>query len=682
MDTARIDALPRAARVARRWASRSATWLWLPVVISSWACSDDDPPVVDVNANGGSAGEEGTAGSGLDAGAAGAGVDPDAPAPGLRAAVTLEDDALAREALALLGSAAVGASGSCRTCHSIGRPTLTRWSQLTRDFVTDCLTDPTLSSQARIDAAYSCIERHATESTAFEAADFGIYAAAAHLPWFTYLFEHASTLPADRAAELERFVARVGMPRTGQRWTQAQFDTVAEWFARGTPQLFELVPEDAGEDCTAGLDPALATHVADMAVNGWRAKNEEVPLLMYGCEGAQRGAACLTDLPLARDEGANMNWDAVPGTRTVLLHDNSDSLSTYWSRSSADGRFIGSGLLDVNNSGFSGQILDLAENVSIDANFAYDATFFPDNSGFLLQQGAASGEGAPPDGSVGSDETALVCDQSVLAGDPGQLTGNENECVELRGEIGLYQQLAKAVDGDDYLVVHGAYESDDGGFFRPVLTNPSAAFDADSVQTLTPMINQGSGFESGTPIRVSTPRQGDPILSPSGRLLVTRIKGREVAGFIDGADVVTAEQSGYALYSLSATVGAGGNRAEIEDVGRVCLTGGKAVFSFDERWMVLHHYVTDEDATELGFSGADDPGFQDYTQLGASNLYLVDLLTGAARRITNTQPGQYALFPHFRSDGWIYFVVRTLDGNEYFVASDAALILESSGAEE
>ncbi len=209
-----------------------------------------------------------------------------------------------------------------------------------------------------------------------------------------------------------------------------------------------------------------------------------------------------------------------------------------------------------------------------------------------------------------------------------------------------------------------------------------SAFDADSVQTLTPMINQGSGFESGTPIRVSTPRQGDPILSPSGRLLVTRIKGREVAGFIDGADVVTAEQSGYALYSLSATVGAGGNRAEIEDVGRVCLTGGKAVFSFDERWMVLHHYVTDEDATELGFSGADDPGFQDYTQLGASNLYLVDLLTGAARRITNTQPGQYALFPHFRSDGWIYFVVRTLDGNEYFVASDAALILESSGAEE
>jgi hypothetical protein len=41
------------------------------------------------------------------------------------------------------------------------------------------------------------------------------------------------------------------------------------------------------------------------------------------------------------------------------------------------------------------------------------------------------------------------------------------------------------------------------------------------------------------------------------------------------------------------------------------------------------------------------------------------------------QPGQYALFPHFRSDGWIYFMVRTFGGEtEYVVASDAALLLE------
>ncbi|MEM6962813.1 MAG: hypothetical protein AAF550_13890 [Myxococcota bacterium] len=43
-------------------------------------------------------------------------------------------------------------------------------------------------------------------------------------------------------------------------------------------------------------------------------------------------------------------------------------------------------------------------------------------------------------------------------------------------------------------------------------------------------------------------------------------------------------------------------------------------------------------------------------------------------------PGQYALFPHFRSDGWIYFIVRdpyddALSG-EYVVASDAVLRLQ------
>jgi hypothetical protein len=36
--------------------------------------------------------------------------------------------------------------------------------------------------------------------------------------------------------------------------------------------------------------------------------------------------------------------------------------------------------------------------------------------------------------------------------------------------------------------------------------------------------------------------------------------------------------------------------------------------------------------------------------------------------------GQYALYPHFRSDGWFYFLVRDKNTNhEYAVASDAAL---------
>jgi len=42
--------------------------------------------------------------------------------------------------------------------------------------------------------------------------------------------------------------------------------------------------------------------------------------------------------------------------------------------------------------------------------------------------------------------------------------------------------------------------------------------------------------------------------------------------------------------------------------------------------------------------------------------------------VTNVKAGQMAIFPHFRSDGWIYFLVRDLNSSkEYVVASDAAL---------
>jgi hypothetical protein len=225
-------------------------------------------------------------------------------------------------------------------------------------------------------------------------------------------------------------------------------------------------------------------------------------------------------------------------------------------------------------------------------------------------------------------------------------------------------------------VVFGAYDSDNGGN-SPVLGNPSAAFASDSFTTLTPMINRGSSFEPGPSTRVPTPLQGDPMLSPSGRLLVTRLKGREFTTRVDGRDIVTAEQSGYALQLLTTERDGDDWSASLADVGRVCKTGGKAVVSYDERWMVFHHYVTGADAAELGFESAEDPAFERYLELGASNLYLADLRDGSVHLITQMEPGQYALFPDFRSDGWIYFVVRTLGGDEWFAASDAALLLEN-----
>ncbi|MEO8185054.1 MAG: hypothetical protein ABI895_40125 [Deltaproteobacteria bacterium] len=593
--------------------------------------------------------------------------------PPLRDPLALADVELAPQALSLLDN-------SCSNCHSLGRPTLTRWAQLTREFTTDCLSNTELPDQPAVDAMRACFSQRAGNAAA-SPLSFGVYAAAARLPWFSFLFQHTP----DGANAQSDFVNHVAMPRAGQPWTQAEFDVVAEWFARQLPGLFDLVPADSGEDCVPGLAPYLGSYLDQLAVTGWRAKNAQVPLLMYGCGAGQSGTACLHTLPRAGlDVAYGAGWE-LPGTTIRILHDNSASVSNYWSRASADGRYIGSGLnVPLGEAGeYGGQVIDLdRQGAVIAGDFAYDATFFPDNSGFLMQRAVnddADDPGAPTSGSVETDAVAMICSQSVLAGTPAptEITGTEPECTLIEDTFGLYQQTAKSVDGDDYWVVHGSYEGDNGGFSE-VLEEPWADFGTSSTTTLTPLVNQGNGFEAGDAAQVATPHMGDPMLSPSGGLLVLRVKGQVISSYDgEGNPVATADQSGYALYSVDKSNGSAS--AAVHDLGRVCLTGGKATFSYDERWLVFHHYVLPTDAVDLGFSGPNDPTFtSQYGTYGSSNLMLVDLRTGAAQRITTMQPGQYALFPHFRSDGWIYFVVRTLDGEEYYAASDAALVSEAA----
>ena len=602
---------------------------------------------------------------------------PDAPGgwgttPALRNTVTLSDADLASQALGLL-------SNTCSSCHTLDRTQLTHWAQLTKDFATGCLANTALPDQGSVDAMLACFQQRANAG-AKQPSQFGIYAAAARLPWFSFLFQHS----AGGASAQSSFVSSAGMPLAGTPLTQAEFDVVAEWYARKLPRLFDLVPEDQGETCSAGLDTSLNNYLDQIAVTGWRAKNAQVPLLMYGCQQGQSGSLCLSTLPRAAAEAFSAGWESAPGTQIRILYDNSATLSNYWSRCSPDGRYIGSGLSQPRN-GHSGQIIDLQGPTLIEGAFAYDATFFPDNSGFLMQREVNDDGplGAPTDGSVAPNAQALVCEQSVLSDAsvvsaiPPAVTGEEPKCGVVDGKFGLYQQTSKSVDGSDYWVVHGSYEGDSGGFTE-VLEEPYAAFGPHSTTTLTPLVNQGNGdFVAGAGVHIETPHMGDPMLSPSGGLMVMRVKGPDYSTMIEGSPVTTSSQSGYAIYAVDKST-SGGSSAALHDLGRICLQGGKATFSYDERFLVLHHYVLPSDATDLGFTGPSDSAFQaSYGAKGASNLVLVDLRTGTATRITNMHAGQYALFPHFRSDGWIYFVVRTTDGEEYYAASDAALVAEA-----
>ena len=139
---------------------------------------------------------------------------------------------------------------------------------------------------------------------------------------------------------------------------------------------------------------------------------------------------------------------------------------------------------------------------------------------------------------------------------------------------------------------------------------------------------------------MDSPFEGDSVLSPSGRLVISRLAGPEGVGL------------GYVIRKVEYPVFGDSYSVRVDqEVARVCAQGAKANISFDERFFITHTYEN-----------------------GASNIYIYDFKIGTMFQATNLPAGAYALFPHFRSDGWFYFLVRQGDA-EWILASDAALQL-------
>jgi hypothetical protein len=566
-------------------------------------------------------------------------------APPLYNPVALPDDTLAVQALQLLGSEDAGGTRNCNECHALMRGTLRSWRSLSEASRTTCLTDLEVSSPETARSMLDCLKAKPDRSSSpFLASKLGIYAAAAPLPWFEYVFKQAYGDAWE--SELAAFKGRVGMPRGDHApLTQPEFDIVAEWFARGLPRLDETLPEDPPPTtCSNAISAGVARYVAETKLTGWRAVNAENGILMHGCGDAVDPRECLTSYPRVGDFPFGATWESLPGASLRLLH-NTRYSSAWWTRSSADGRFVGHGSY---SGGFSAAIIDLQQDRTIPVNAFYDPGFFPDNSGLVFQGDAAS-----------------FCAQSVLTASPSQLTLTEPGCTTT-DQVGLYQHVGASLGGGDYWAVESEWSGDNGGH-EPTHGDAPAQFSSHGRTRLTPMIHTGDRFTPGTTVYAPTPFEGDSVISPSGRLLVSRLAGSGE------------RQLGYVLRRLIATPGPDGYTVETPELARYCVSGAKPAFSYDERWMVSHHYVGNEDAVSLGFTGPADPAFQQYRSQGASNVYLLDLLTGTQYRVTMMAPGQYALYPHFRSDGWLYFVVRTLGTEgEHIVASDAALMLEST----
>jgi hypothetical protein len=555
--------------------------------------------------------------------------------PPFRNPVDVPDADLGRAVLALMGAPVEGSVENCNRCHGLTRESLRDWLALGNQALAKCLVGSAVTDRIKARGMIDCLRIQPSDPDSdFSPAKLGVYTTAAHLSWFAYLFELAYGDGAPAAYQL--FRDRVAMPRGDlPLMDQPRFDLVAEYFARGLPLLDELLPgEPDPGGCTVEVTGAVATHVAEMALSGWRAVNRDSGILMHGCGGAGSPRECLATSPRVPE------WESLASTAVRRLGSVPYS-SAFWTRSSADGRFVAHGRTSGT---LRSAFVDLQTSRVIPARAFYDPGFFPDNSGFAFQS-----------------SRALFCPHEVLSAGPLQVNFTEPGCTSNQ-QVGLYQHLGAALGGGDYWVVDSQFVSDNGGN-SPTLSDPRAPFSADATSSLTPMIHQGNRFLPGTSVAVETPLEGDSVLSPSARLLITRVAGEED------------RQLGFMLRRVDATATPGGYEVLVPEVARYCVNGGKPGFSFDERWITYHHYVQDEDAVDLGFTGPDDPGFAPYRTRGAANVYVMDLLVGEGRRVTRMRPGEYALFPHFRSDGWIYFMVRPPGPGEIIAATDAALVL-------
>ncbi len=576
--------------------------------------------------------------------------------PVLRNPVDLPDLELAQQAAALLG---VGGGKNCDRCHALSRERLRAWDSESDAAESACLTNnlsPTTQGQAA--GIVDCFrDTPGVVTSGWPPHRLGIYNTAARLAWFEYVFRLA--FGPSWQAELDDFVGEAAMPRSdlGQL-TQGEFDLVAEWFARDLPQLDAVVPADPPPtQCTTTITAEVQTHVTTMATQGWRQRNADEGILMFGCQGATEPRDCLATYPRAGATEETMGWTDVEPTTTVRVLREHTYASNYWTRSSADGRYVSHGGSPVASQTYRSTVVDLARDVNVPAAALYDPGFWPDNSGFALQGGSSGGG------------SARFCEQSLLGSEPAMITFSEPQCRRTSA-VGLYQHMG-AAPGGDYWTVDGQFDNDNGGRMNstnPQLRDVNASANSESDIDLTAMVHTGTQFVPRATISVPLPHEGDVIMSPSARLLVSRVSG---AGD---------SQAGYILRRLVATPAGSTYTINVPEIARYCLRGGKPAVSFDERWMVFHHYVESGDWAALGYAAADDPGFlalRDAQTGGAANLFLLELATGTVRRITTMQAGQYALYPHFRSDGWIYFIVRDRNRDrEWIAASDAALVYE------
>jgi hypothetical protein len=580
------------------------------------------------------------------------------------AAATEEDEA--RGALRILGSKLQNeerGEATCNNCHDPNKLTLKKWAgdyKKTMDFISD--------ESKSVDERINYMRRNpADPGSGFAPAKLGILTAGTHFsPGSTVnqerhptVFKQAKLLAKlfeGKAEMYARFKSDTLMPieTSYDRLSAGEFEKIVSWVDKGMPKLDQLLVEEPRPTTCVDDFAGLKEHVRAVKSTSWAAVNRDARMPMFACASDnslecfnQKTAAGKDIFPESRTVETSKSW--ATGEDKLRVVRALEYKTFFWMRTSADGRFVANGGGPrIDNTG--AVIADIAAALDpagpktrdIGVNASYDPDFFPANQGFMFQGGGK------------------FCSLSILKNPATtKISLDEPQCSKL-DSVGLYQTVGQ-VSGDnaisDIFVVNSKFASDNPGLNASdkdltLTAGPEAAI---VVHVAVARGNDADGgYQVKQNVSLPTPFKGDAMMSRSGQLVGTRVAGETKA-------------LGYSVDKVTFQPGGEGYRFSLRQTGRICMPGNKANFSFDERFLVTHHYLTREDFDS-------DAAWAPYKSKGASDVYLADFVTGKKTRITRMAPGQFAVFPHFRSDGWLYFLVRDANtSKETVVAADTAI---------
>lgn len=585
----------------------------------------------------------------------------------------LSEEDLAKAALKLMGAPQIPResndqpSCSFTGCHSINPVTLKGWQDQYKRAI------EMLNSDASNDEKINYFRQNPQDPrTGFTPERIGVMSAGAHLAlganvsetrhpeafkqgkMFAKIFEGKPELYAEFRKEMLMPVL-ADYPRL----TASQYETVLTWFQKGLPHLNDIIQENRPTECRDDF-AGLKARASEVKTQTWAAKNFSKRMPMFACPAPNPDqpvspTACFTQQKDGKDifeDSANTDFGkgwAKDGSHIRVLREFT-APNSFWVRTSADGRFVATG----GGANGGAQAIDLqatldGQSRDIGLQASYDPDFWPDNKAFMFQGGTK------------------FCAQSLLEKPSTRLvTFAEPECSSLSAASGLYQTVGQVVGDNsisDRFILYSIWAGDSGSYSADARDTPPRGGEDSAINIYT-AVAKGNDVEEGYQVageafKISTPYRGDTMMARSGKMLGSRW------AYAPKADGTT--DWGYALEKLDSRIINGKYRFDLSPVGNVCLKGNKANISFDERFLATHHYNEPSDYTSEELAAG-------YKEKGSADVIVVDFVTGKKVKVAKMGPGQFGLYAHFRSDGWLYFLVVDRTTNKYrIVASDWAI---------